>query len=158
MDIGEESVQHRPIERVDFVDLIEQTNYLLRQFVPFAVVVTICLTISRDSELKNSYERIALGMSIDEVRSMLNGSGVNFRFRLGKSSHSGPLREVIDIQEDGTWITKSGDHLPERLLRFDGWDVAVGLRLDEERKVTDKMIIRLKPLGLFDRIRQILGR
>lgn len=113
----------------------------------------VFLFLDRDGIDQAAYDRIHLGMPIQEVRSVLGrpGQGVE------EEGHRGPPREVADIKEEGAFENRPDDNVPGRRWYWSGRDAAIMVRLGKDDEVTDRMFIRMKPLTLGERLRYLFG-
>jgi hypothetical protein len=99
-----------------------------------------------------NYEQIHLGTHIKEVSTILGGPGAGFNDEKG----AGPTREVIGMQDEGSWVFKADDNEPGRRLLWSGENAVIAVRVARDGRVTDKMLISLKPLTFLERLRAMV--
>jgi len=116
-----------------------------------------CL-LNDDRINQDTYDRIRLGMTIDEVQKTVGTKGsdqFDQQDDNGFRSRIVPTREMTDMQIEGDWVHKPDDNESGKRFGWGGLNGAVMIRVDQEGRVTDRMFIKLKPLGLLDQLRWI---
>ena len=93
------------------------------------------------------YERVRLGMPLNEVRACLGAPGVDLG---AEGRHRN--RVVANIVCEGEWGHLPADNEPGSRFRWDGTNSSIMIRLDEKGRVTDRMLIELEPETLFMRV------
>jgi hypothetical protein len=114
---------------------------------------TLWFFLKKDPVTQASYDSIHLGMTIEEVVGVFGAPGGDLDARTDdKRSVS---REVLDMQFEGDWVARPGDNEPNRRFGWAGQDGIIVIRIDQDQRVTDRMFITLKPLSVFQRIRNL---
>jgi hypothetical protein len=115
-------------------------------------------SLNDDRINQSAYDQVRLGMTIREVRDTLGSPGNDLsEWNKNDSKKNAVAREVTNMPSEGTWEHKPDDNEPRRRWAWSGQNGTIVIRLGPDDRVTDKMLIRLKPLGPVERARAMIG-
>jgi hypothetical protein len=105
--------------------------------------------IAQDRTNNLCYEKVRLGMSFKQVKSLL-GNPTDAYIPVTRAR--GVQRELLDSKEEGKFEPRPDDNERGRRWLWSGQDTVMLIRVNVNNRVTDKLLMRLQPLGFWERI------